>query len=339
MTIHKTVLLEETIEALKLEPGMVVVDATLGGGGHAKQVLKKIGKSGKLIAFDQDQDAISRFEKFIEVGSDEKCGKNIFLFHDNFSLLKDRLTSIGINSVDAILADLGISSDQLEDIERGISFQKDAPLDMRMDLSQGITAAEVVNSYDEDDLIRILKEYGDESYARSIVRSILAEREKKPFSRTSELVGVIERSVPGQYKRKKIHPATKTFQAIRVVVNDVRTREAGQDPATRTFQALRIEVNRELKSLEAFLSQATQILKPGGRLAIITFHSGEDAMVKHAFRENARGCICPPEFPGCRGGKKPVVKLITSKPVSPGEDEISSNPRSRSAKLRVIEKV
>ena len=210
---------------------------------------------------------------------------------------------------------MGISSDQLEDIERGISFQKDAPLDMRMDLSQGITAAEVVNSYDEDDLIRILKEYGDESYARSIVRSILAEREKKPFSRTSELVGVIERSVPGQYKRKKIHPATKTFQA------------------------LRIEVNRELKSLEAFLSQATQILKPGGRLAIITFHSGEDAMVKHAFRENARGCICPPEFPVCRCGKKPLVKLITSKPVSPGEDEISSNPRSRSAKLRVIEKV
>ena len=315
MTIHKTVLLKEAVDALNLKPGMVVVDATLGGGGHSLQVLEKIGKTGRLIAFDQDQDAISRFKKQIEVGSGEKSNKKITLFHDNFSALKDRLTSLDINSVDAILADLGISSDQLEDDSRGISFQGNSPLDMRMDLSKGVTAADIVNTYSEDELVRILKEYGDEQYARSIVRNILAERMNAPLVWTAQLVEIIERSVPGVYKRKKIHPATKTFQA------------------------LRIEVNSELESLKIFLSQATQVLKPGGRLAIITFHSGEDAMVKHAFRENARGCICPPEFPVCLCGKKPLVKLITTKPISPSDDEISSNPRSRSAKLRVIEKI
>jgi len=314
MTIHKTVLLKETVDALDLKPGMVVVDATLGGGGHADEVLKKIGKTGKLIAFDQDQSALDRFEKKLEVGSDENSDKNIILFHDNFSALKDRLTSIDIHSVDAILADLGISSDQLEDTNRGISFQGDSPLDMRMDLSKGITAADIVNTYSEDDLLRILKEYGDEQYARSIARNIVKERTEKTFSRTSELVEIIEKSVPGQYKRKKIHPATKTFQA------------------------LRIEVNKELDSLKTFLVEAVEILKPTGRLAIITFHSGEDAMVKHALRENARGCICPPEFPVCLCGKKPLVNLITTKPIIPSEEEISENPRARSAKLRVIEK-
>lgn len=315
MTIHKTVLLKETVDALNLKPGMVVVDATLGGGGHSMEVLSKIGEAGKLIAFDQDQDALDRFEKRIEVGSKEKIGDGIVLFHDNFSKLKDRLTSIEISSVDAILADLGISSDQLEDSHRGISFQADSPLDMRMDLSKGITAAEIINTYGEDDLVRILKEFGDEQYARSIARNIVKERTEKRFDRTVQLVELIERSVPGQYKRKKIHPATKTFQA------------------------LRIEVNKELDSLKTFLSQAVEILKPGGRLAIITFHSGEDAVVKHYFRENARGCICPPEFPVCLCGNRPMVKLITTKPIAPSEDEVLQNPRARSAKLRVIEKM
>ncbi|EKE25310.1 MAG: Ribosomal RNA small subunit methyltransferase H [uncultured bacterium] len=218
-----------------------------------------------------------------------------------------------MESVDGILADLGISSDQLED-ERGISFQKDAPLDMRMNLSEGMTAADIVNTYSDKDLIRVLKEYGDEQYARSIVSSIMKRRVEKPFETTFELVEAIESSVPGEYRRKKIHPATKTFQA------------------------LRIEVNKELDSLKAFLFQAVDLLKPGGRMAVITFHSGEDAIVKHTFRENARGCICPPEFPVCLCGQKPLVKIITSKPIIPSEEEIQENPRARSSKLRVIEK-
>lgn len=312
MTIHKTVLLKETVEALNLRRGMIVVDATLGGGGHSMEVLKKIGKTGKLIAFDQDQKAIERFQNKMEVGGQGEM--DVTLIHDNFSTLKDRLTSIGIETVDAILADLGISSDQLED-ERGISFQKDAPLDMRMDLSSGMTAKEVVNSYSLDDLTRIIREYGDEQHARRIAVNIIKARNEKPFETTSDLVQVIEESVPGEYKRKKIHPATKTFQA------------------------LRIEVNQELESLKKFLSSAVQILKPGARLAIITFHSGEDAIVKHTLRENARGCICPPEFPVCVCGNKPLVKIVTSGPIAPTDEETKLNPRARSAKLRVAEKV
>jgi 16S rRNA (cytosine1402-N4)-methyltransferase len=315
MTIHKTVLLKETVDALNLKPGMIVVDATLGGGGHSDEVLKIIGKKGMLIAFDRDQDAIDRYEKKIEVRRDGLSDENIKLFHDKYSALKDRLTSIDIHAVDAVLADLGISSDQLADENRGISFQGDAPLDMRMDMSQGITAAEIVNTYSQQDLARIFKEFGDEQYANSIARNIIAGRVDSPLTRTSELVEIIERSVPGMYKRKKLHPATKTFQA------------------------LRIEVNQELKDLGSFLSQAVEILKPGARLAIITFHSGEDALVKSVLRENARGCICPPEFPVCRCGQSPLVKLITHKPIVASEREVIQNPRARSAKLRVVEKM
>ena len=314
MTIHKTVLLKETVDALNLKPAMVVVDATLGGGGHSIKVLEKIGKKGKLIAFDQDADAIDRFKKRIEVGSVESHEENIKLFHANYSTLKDRLTSIGIEKIDAIMADLGISSDQLADKNRGISFQGDSPLDMRMDMTQGPTAADVVNTYSQQDLMKVLQEYGDEQYANSIARNIVTARQDSPLKSTSELVAIIERSVPGMYKRKKIHPATKTFQA------------------------LRMEVNQELKTLESFLSQAVEVLRPGGRLAIITFHSGEDALVKRALRENARGCICPPEFPVCRCNKLPLVKLVTHGPIVPSQQEIMQNPRARSAKLRVVEK-
>lgn len=322
MTIHKTVLLNEAVEALNLKEGMIVVDATLGGGGHSMKVLEKIGKSGMLIAFDRDLDAIKRFEKRIsaqgglkELERGQLSDQNIKLFHDNYSTLKDSLSSIGISCVDAIIADLGISSDQLADENRGISFQKDSPLDMRMDLTRGITAAEIVNSYDEQKLAKILKDFGDEQYAFSIAKNIVKTREQKQFSTTFELVEVIERSVPGQYKRKKIHPATKTFQA------------------------LRIEVNQELKTLDLFLSQAVEILKSNGALVVITFHSGEDALVKHTFRENARGCICPPEFPVCRCNQKPIVRLITRSAILPSEQEVEENPRCRSAKLRVVQKL
>ena len=307
MTIHKTVLPNETVELLNVKEGDIVVDATLGGGGHALKVLEKIGKTGTLIAIDQDMQAIERFES--------KVDENVHLVHDNFANLKNILADLKIGKVDAILADLGISSDQLEDAQRGISFQRDSLLDMRMNITRGITAAEVLNTYEEKELERILKELADEQYAHSIAKNIVARRKENPITWTSELVEIIEHSVPSIYKRKKIHYATKTFQA------------------------LRIEVNRELESLGSFLSQAIEMLKPCGRLAIITFHSGEDSMVKHFFRENARGCICPPEFPVCVCHSKPIANLVNRKSILPSDGEIENNNRARSAKLRVIEKI
>jgi len=321
MTIHKPVLLKETIENLNLKSGAVVVDATLGGGGHSQEILKKIGGDGKLIAFDQDMDAIERFIKTTnhkpQTTKNSKIKKigNLYLVNDNFENLKDILADLKIKKVDAILADLGISSDQLEDENRGISFQKDAPLDMRMDQTKGIIAADVLNTYSEKELARVLREYGDEQYAKTIARNIVRARDKNLLVRTSELVEIVRHSVPPAYKNKKLHFATKTFQA------------------------LRMEVNHEKESLDSFLSQAVEVIKSHGKLAIITFHSGEDALVKHVLRENARGCICPPEFPVCRCGQKPKIRLITKKPIVPSEAEVGKNPRSRSAKLRVAEKM
>lgn len=314
MTIHKPVLFKETIENLNLKSGDVVIDATLGGGGHSREVLKKIGKSGKLIAIDQDKKAIERFSCSNKDSKNKKIG-NAFLVHDNFSNLKNILAGLEIKKVDAILADLGISSDQLEEDGRGLSFRKEAQLDMRMDQTKGIIAADVVNTYGEKDLARIFKEYGDEQYAKRIAKNIVAKRKKDLIVNTSELVEIIGLSVPASYKNKKIHFATKTFQA------------------------LRMEVNHEIESLDSFLSQAIEVLRSHGRLAVITFHSGEDSLVKHALRKNARGCICPPEFPVCRCGQKPKIKILTKKPILPGEEEIEKNPRSRSAKLRVVEKL
>jgi len=316
MTIHKPVLLQETIDALDLKPGMTVVDATLGGGGHALEVLKKIGEKGRLVAFDQDGAAIARFEKRIEVSGGKKSAeKSITLLHDNFSTLKDRLASIGISKVDAIMADLGISSDQLADVDRGMSFQTDAPLDMRMDARSAMTAADVVNTYSEEKLRTVLQEYGEEKYAASIARAITRSRSDQQITRVKELVEIIEKAVPPAYRHKKIHAATKTFQA------------------------LRLEVNGELSVLRPFLTQAVDVLAKGARLAVITFHSGEDSIVKQFMRENARGCICPPEFPVCRCDGKAKIKLVIRKPIVPSEKEVNENPRSRSAKLRVAEKI
>lgn len=313
-TIHKTVLLEETVDALEHKDSMVVVDATLGGGGHSALVLKKIGQNGRLIAFDQDAAAISRFEEKLRKQELGKLGENVFLVHENFSKLKDSLLSLGISSVDAIMADLGISSDQLED-GRGISFLQDDPLDMRMDQRKDLTAEKVVNTYSKEQLAKIIREYSDEKFANKIAAKIVEVRTKKQIATTKELVAVIAKAIPEKFKHQKIHFATKTFQA------------------------LRIEVNQELAILETFVSQAVEILKPKGRLAVITFHSGEDAIIKNAFRENARGCICPPQFPVCRCGNSAKVKVLTRKPILPSEKEVQENPRARSAKLRVIEKL
>jgi 16S rRNA (cytosine1402-N4)-methyltransferase len=315
MTVHKPVLLQEVIEGLELKNGDTVVDATLGGGGHSLAILEKILPQGKLIAIDQDKEAIASFRKRIEGLKPKLKEENFEIVHNNFANLGEILFSLEIPCADAIVADLGISSDQLEKGERGFSFQKDEELDMRMDASKGITAEEVVNTYPEEDLVRLLEKYGEEDYAKKIAQAIVRERVEKPIKTTNELVKIIEGAVPERYKHQRINFSTKTFQA------------------------LRLEVNQELESLVKFLDDAIRMLVPKGRLAIISFHSGEDAIVKSVFRENARGCICPPNFPVCRCGKVPIVKIINSRPIVAGDEEIKANPRSRSAKLRIIEKI
>lgn len=323
MTVHKPVLLKESIEALKLKPGDVVVDATLGGGGHSEAILGEIGSTGTLIAIDADGDAIKRFKaKSLKL----KNKGRIFLINENFANLDNILSDLspikqnfakaeGVKKVDAILADFGTSSDQLEKADRGFSFQKDASLDMRMDQREGMTSGDVVNTYPEKDLVRIFREYGDERYGRKIAKLIVEQRRVGPIRTTKELVAVIEKSVPEKYKHQRIHFAT------------------------RVFQALRMEVNKELENIRSFIPKAIKVLDKSGRLAVITFHSGEDKISKEIFRENARGCICPADFPICKCGRKPVVRLVNAKPIIPSSEEISENPRSRSAKLRIVEKI
>lgn len=307
MTIHKTVLLEEAVKSLKIKKGDIVVDATLGGGGHSSEILKIIGEEGKLIAIDRDIEAIERFKKEVKK-------ENLILVNDNFSNLRNVLNSLKIKKVDAILADFGLSSDQLDSNDRGFSFLSDADLDMRMDKGQELTAKDVVNKYSEEDLKRIFQEFGEEKYSSRIARNIIRERAVGEINKTSDLVEIIEKSVPGEYKNKKIHFATKVFQAIR------------------------IEVNNELKSIDSFIDEAVKKIKSGGRLAVISFHSGEDRIVKNKFRDLEKSCECPPEFPVCRCEKKSQVKIITKRPILASEDEVKENPRSRSAKLRVAEK-
>lgn len=345
MTIHKSVLLKESIESLNLKNGSTVIDATLGGGGHSLEILEKIGRTGKLIAIDADREAIERFRKKLE----KENIKNVILAHDNFRNLGSILKELKIEKADAILADIGYSSDQLEDEKRGISFQINAPLDMRFDQNQELTAHKVVNEYSQKDLEKILREYGEEKFYKNIVRGIIEYREKKNIENTEELVEIIKSHTPDKYRRGKIHPATKTFQAIR------------------------IEVNQELSGLRVFVSSAINALKPSGRLAMISFHSLEDRIVKEIFRKNARGCIClpalqlqllqekyikavetgsmeadelekalragPENFPLCRCGNSPKIKIIAKKPIIPQEEERENNPRARSAKMRVCEAV
>lgn len=332
-TAHIPVLLEESLEKLNLKKGDTVVDATLGGGGHSREILKTIGDKGKLIAIDRDKKAIEKFAEFSICLPDGQISKvkNNYFVNSNFANLENILKALKIKSVDAVLADLGISSDQLEDAERGFSFREDAKLDMRMsshanpridvnqqianDEDSEITAEKIVNNYSEKDLGRIFRDYGEERFAGRIAKRIIETRKSKKIKTTRELIDVIAKAIPGKYRRGKRHFATKTFQA------------------------LRIETNGELESLKNFLPQAIDALKTGGRLAVIAFHSGEDRIVKEIFRENARGCVCPQEFPICRCGCEPKIKIITKKPIIPDFKEVKKNPRSRSAKLRVAEKI
>ena len=326
MTIHKPILLEEAIENLKLKNGDIVVDATLGGGGHSSEILKKIGSEGMLIAIDTDISAINNFTKFpisnfqfpnkYKIQNTKyKILGNICLVNDNFRNLESILKELQIEKVDAILADFGISSDQLEKAERGFSFQKNSLLDMRINQMDGMTAKDVINNYEERELRKIISEYGEEKYARNIAKKIVDFRKKKPIEKTLELVEIINNSVPEKYKHQKTHFATKTFQAIR------------------------IEVNRELENISDFIPKAIEFLNKKGRLSVITFHSGEDRIAKLIFRKNARGCICPENFPICRCGVRPIVKILNSKPIVPSPKEVRENPRARSAKLRVLERI
>jgi 16S rRNA (cytosine1402-N4)-methyltransferase len=319
MTKHIPVLFEEVREQLHLQKGMVVVDATFGGGSHASMMLEAVSPNGRVIALDADKQALSRFEeKFQSNPMLEQASKEgrLVLVHSNYGALEEVLERLGVSKVNGILADLGFSSDQIEEATRGFSFQKDGPLDMRLNQEAGITARDIVNTFSEKELGRILRDYGDEPEWRLLTRTLIAHRAEQPITTTKELANLIETAYPKRRRATmKIHSATKTFQALRIAVNE------------------------EFTHLEAFLKQAVERLELGGRLAVITFHSGEDRLVKERLREYATGCICPPEFPVCRCGRVPQVRLVTKKPIVPTEKEVSQNPRARSAKLRVIEKV
>ncbi len=308
---HVPVLLQEVVKYLQPQPGKVVIDCTAGGGGHSRELLTHVLPGGKLIAFDQDMDAIEAAGNRLQALGKE----NYILIHSSFINLRSELKKIGVSSADCILFDLGVSSYQLDQGERGFSYQYDAPLDMRMDRRGATTAFDLVNNESEKELTRIIKDYGEERWAKRIAEFIIAERTNGPLETTGQLVDVIKKAIPHKVRRE------------------------GPHPAKRTFQALRIAVNKELDILKDALIQAIDVLNPGGRLAVITFHSLEDRITKNVFQEKAQGCICPKDFPVCVCKRKPSVKILTTKPILPGEEELKSNPRSRSAKLRVVKKL
>lgn len=307
---HISVLLEETIENLDIKPDGVYVDGTLGGGGHSSVICKKLNKEGLLIGIDQDREALSAASKRLEHNENK-----IIFVHDNFSNIKNILDENNIAGIDGIVLDLGVSSYQLDEGSRGFSYKKDAPLDMRMNQTNNFTAKEVINNYDEKELERVIKEYGEEKWAKRIAKFIVEERSKKEIHTTTELVEIIKKAVPAGARRE------------------------GPHPAKRTFQAIRIEVNNELGIIEKTIRQVSEKLNPGGKICIITFHSLEDRIVKRTFKDLSTACKCPPKYPMCMCEGKAVLKVITRKPIGPSEIELEKNSRSRSAKLRVAEKV
>ncbi len=307
---HTSVLLEEAIDYLNIRPDGVYVDGTLGGGGHSLEIAKKLDDSGRLIAVDRDPDAIEAARERLAGYMDR-----VTVIHGNFRNLYHLVTEAGYPGADGILLDLGVSSHQLDQPERGFSYMHDAPLDMRMDTTQSLTAREVVNGYSREELHRVIREYGEERWASRIASFIEKERGKKPIETTFELVEIIKSAIPAAARRK------------------------GPHPAKRTFQAIRIEVNNELGILRETITGGLKLLNPGGRFCIISFHSLEDRMVKDIYKEMENPCTCPREFPVCVCGKEPVVRVITRKPVLPGGREIEQNPRSRSARLRVAERL
>ena len=307
---HKSVLLQECIDALNIRPDGIYLDGTLGGAGHSSQIARRLTEGGRLIGVDRDRTALAAAKERLAPYADR-----VTLVHSNFAEIDAILDSLGIPAVDGMLFDLGVSSPQLDDASRGFSYMADAPLDMRMDKDDALTAGEVVNTWPQGELRRILYEYGEERYAPQIAAAICRAREKAPIETTLELVDIIRSAMPAQALREKQHPAKRSFQAIRIAVND------------------------ELGAVSRMMQAAVGRLNPGGRLAVITFHSLEDRIVKSEMQQAARGCTCPPEFPVCVCGKKPLVKLVTRKPIVSGPAELEENPRARSAKLRVAEKL
>lgn len=306
---HVSVLLQECLDALDIKPDGIYVDGTLGGAGHSSQIAKRL-TTGRLISIDRDTVALAAAGKRLEPYKD-----NVTLVHSNFSEIANVIADLGLSGVDGILLDLGVSSPQLDDSERGFSYMADAPLDMRMNREDSLDASVVVNTWPQEELRRILYTYGEERYAPQIAAAICRRRAEKPIETTLELVDVIRSAMPPAALREKQHPAKRSFQAIRIAVND------------------------ELGAVEKVMADAIPLLNPGGRLAVITFHSLEDRIVKTAMTAASKGCTCPPSFPVCVCGKKPQVKLISRKPIVASEEELKVNPRSRSAKLRVCEKL
>ena len=306
---HISVLLNECIEGLDIKPEGIYVDGTLGGAGHSFQIAQRL-TTGRLIGIDRDPVALAAASKRLETVRDR-----VSLVHSNFSDMAQVLADLEIDGVDGILLDLGVSSPQLDDGQRGFSYMTDAPLDMRMNNEDSLDAYAVVNTWPQEELKRILYTYGEERYAPQIASAICRRREEKPIETTLELVDIIRGAMPPVALREKQHPAQRSFQAIRIAVND------------------------ELGAVEKIMTDAVKLLNPGGRLAIITFHSLEDRIVKLGMNQWAKGCTCPPSFPVCVCGKKPLVKLISRKPITASETELEENPRSRSAKLRVCEKI
>ena len=307
---HKSVLLEETIEGLRVKPDGIYVDGTLGGAGHAAEVCKRLSAKGRFIGIDQDQDAI--------VAASERLagyGDRVTIIRSNYCYMVSELKRLGIDRVDGILLDLGVSSYQLDNEERGFTYRTDAPLDMRMDQRQSRTAADIINGYDEKELYRIIRDYGEDKFAKNIAKHIAAARQEAPIRTTGELTEIIRRAIP------------------------MKIQAAGGHPAKRTFQAVRIELNRELDVLRDSLDGMIDILGDGGRICVITFHSLEDRIVKTIFRKNENPCTCPPDFPVCVCGKKSKGRVITRKPILPGKAEQEENSRSKSAKLRIFERL
>lgn len=306
---HKSVLLEETVDGLNIKPDGIYVDGTLGGGGHAYEVCKHLSNKGRFIGIDQDEAAIEAASARLS-----DFGERVTIVRSNYCDMKLQLQNLGIDKVDGIVLDLGVSSYQLDTAERGFSYRVDAPLDMRMDRRQVMTAKDIVNGYSEMDLFRIIRDYGEDKFAKNIAKHIVMEREKGPIETTGQLIEVIKRAIPMKFQKTAGHPAKRTFQAIR------------------------IELNRELEVLRDSLDDMIDMLNENGRICIITFHSLEDRIVKGIFKKNENPCTCPSHFPVCVCGNVSKGKVITRKPILPGEEELEENSRSKSAKLRIFER-
>lgn len=306
---HVSVLLMETVDGLNVKPDGIYVDGTLGGGGHSEEILKRLD-TGLLIGIDQDEAALAAASKRLE-----KYGDKFVAVHNNFSNIKEILKELDIKKIDGMMMDLGVSSHQLDEADRGFSYRFDAELDMRMDRTKEFSAKEIINTYSEDELNRIIRDYGEENWARRIAKFIVERREEKPLETTQELVDLIYSAIPANARRE------------------------GGHPAKRTFQAIRIEVNGELEIIRKTIEDITSVLNKNGRISIITFHSLEDRLVKQKYKELATGCICPPEIPVCVCNNKPKLKIITRKPILATEEELEANSRSKSAKLRVAKKI